>query len=349
MRLSLRTITQHWWKFFGFLLVLGLLNLAGLLACFFGVFVTLPVSFAALMFAYEDIFNPPGLPSTGPAERPVLSSASGAPPNLAAQPSGWGAWVTVLLAGLAIVLLLVAAVSAGLTGSLSGLCAALAAGALAVAILLRVRKSRLPSGFLPAFLLVFLLVFGAAALITALLPESFVSVARIKLTPNAPETPETNGPPSIPKIYDPYFIRTECEVIQSEEILGPVIKALTLNQRWARYFGQGQRLKSAESLALLKSQLDVRPVPDTSLIAIQVYSQKPDEAAKLANEIAQSYLNHNAEGPFQVEIVDPASPTLRPIRPNKPLNLVLGAILGLVLGTVAGAASLAWGARKIRG
>ena len=172
MRLSLRTITQHWWKFFGFLLVLGVLNLAGLLACFFGVFVTLPVSFAALMFAYEDIFNPPGLPSAGPAERPALGTASGSPPNLAAQPSGWGAWVMVLLAGLAIVLLLVAAVSAGLTGSPSGLCAALAAGALAVAILLRVRKSRLPSGFLPAFLLVFLLVFGAAAVITAILPES---------------------------------------------------------------------------------------------------------------------------------------------------------------------------------
>jgi uncharacterized membrane protein len=66
MRLSRKTITLHWWKFFGFLLVLGLLNLAGLVACLVGFFVTLPVSFAALMYAYEDIFSPPGLRGAPP-------------------------------------------------------------------------------------------------------------------------------------------------------------------------------------------------------------------------------------------------------------------------------------------
>ena len=63
MRLSRKTISLHWWKFFGFLLVLGLLNLAGLVACLVGFFVTLPVSLAALMYAYEDIFNPHGVES----------------------------------------------------------------------------------------------------------------------------------------------------------------------------------------------------------------------------------------------------------------------------------------------
>jgi len=58
MRLSRRTINKHWWKFLGFLLVLGLLNLAGFVACLVGAFITLPVSFASLMYAYEDIINP---------------------------------------------------------------------------------------------------------------------------------------------------------------------------------------------------------------------------------------------------------------------------------------------------
>ena len=40
------------------------------------------------------------------------------------------------------------------------------------------------------------------------------------------------------------------------------------------------------------------------------------------------------------------SPASRPIRPNKPLNLALGALLGLVLGTVAGAARVALQARN---
>jgi serine/threonine protein kinase len=63
MRLSRKVISKHWWKFFGFLLVLGLINLAGLAACLVGIFVTLPLSFAALMYAYEDIINPTTVPS----------------------------------------------------------------------------------------------------------------------------------------------------------------------------------------------------------------------------------------------------------------------------------------------
>jgi serine/threonine protein kinase len=63
LRLSRKTIIKHWWKFFGFVVVLGLMNLAGLLACGIGILVTLPVSYASLMFAYEDIINPPGRPA----------------------------------------------------------------------------------------------------------------------------------------------------------------------------------------------------------------------------------------------------------------------------------------------
>ena len=101
MRLSRKTISKHWWKFLGFLFVLGLVNLAGLMACCVGVFVTLPVSLAALMYAYEDIFNPPGLPSAPPP-------GSGAPgADGRAQPGGsGGAWkvVAVIVAGLMLLL-----------------------------------------------------------------------------------------------------------------------------------------------------------------------------------------------------------------------------------------------------
>ena len=68
MQLSRRVISKHWWKFLGFLIVLGLVNLAGLICCCVGVFVTLTVSLAALMYAYEDIINPPGLPFPQTAE-----------------------------------------------------------------------------------------------------------------------------------------------------------------------------------------------------------------------------------------------------------------------------------------
>jgi hypothetical protein len=68
MRLSRKTISMHWWKFLGFLLVLMLINVVGMMTLCVGVFVTIPVSLAALMYAYEDIYNPlrtSATPATG--------------------------------------------------------------------------------------------------------------------------------------------------------------------------------------------------------------------------------------------------------------------------------------------
>ena len=238
---------------------------------------------------------------------------------------------------------------AGLTGKVTSYCLALAAAALALAIFLRVRKSVLPNGFMATFLLVFLLVLGAAVFITSILPESFVSTARVKLTPNATEAPPTPGAQGASGTYDPFLIQTECEVMQSEAILGPVIKALYLDRKWGQRYGRGRSFKSAETMALLKSRMDLRPLRNTSLIAISVYGEQPEEAAQIANEIVQTYKDRDNLGPFQVEVVDRAMPALRPIRPNKPLNLALGVLFGLVLGAAAGAARVALHARNKAG
>jgi capsular polysaccharide biosynthesis protein len=347
MRLSRKTISKHWWRFLGFLVVLGLVNLAGVMACCIGFFVTFPVSLAALMYAYEDIFNPPGLPSAPPAGSSVPGAESRVSPAVAAQPHGLRSWVTVGLAGLLVLLLLAVAVLAFFTGTLPSFCVALAAGALTLAILLRIRRSTLPRGFVATFLLVFLLVFGAADFITSIMPESFVSTARVKLTPNTAEAPQTPGSRASSGAYDPHFLATECEVMQSEEILGPVIKALDLDREWSKRYGRVEPLKPAETMELLKGRMELRPMRNACIIAIKVYEERPEEAARIANEIAQTYKNRTQAS--RVEILDRALPALRPIRPNKPFNLAIGALLGLVLGTVAGAAVVALRARKTRG
>ena len=71
MELSRKTVSKHWWKFLGFGIVLLLCKLAGLLACGVGIFVMYPIALAALMYAYEDIFNPPGLPPAPRAQAGV--------------------------------------------------------------------------------------------------------------------------------------------------------------------------------------------------------------------------------------------------------------------------------------
>ncbi|MEO5803750.1 MAG: GYF domain-containing protein [Verrucomicrobiota bacterium] len=59
MELSRKVISKHWWSFLGFAIVMGLVNVIGVLACCVGVFVTAPLTMIALLYAYEDIFRAP--------------------------------------------------------------------------------------------------------------------------------------------------------------------------------------------------------------------------------------------------------------------------------------------------
>jgi hypothetical protein len=57
MECSRKVVSRHWWKLFGFTLVLLLVNLLGFACCFVGSLVSAPVTIAATMYAYEDIFG----------------------------------------------------------------------------------------------------------------------------------------------------------------------------------------------------------------------------------------------------------------------------------------------------
>lgn len=147
-------------------------------------------------------------------------------------------------------------------------------------------RSRTPaqSLFLRVFAVGFLLVLGLTIALTYLLPETYMSIARIKVDKTA-GTDATTGPVA----YDPYFIQTEFEVIQSQVVLNSVIENLKLNDVWGKKYAGGAPLKTTESYALLKRRIDLRPVRNTSLIEIRAYDEDPREAAAIANEIASVY------------------------------------------------------------
>jgi succinoglycan biosynthesis transport protein ExoP len=152
--------------------------------------------------------------------------------------------------------------------------------------IIRIRKT--------VILAVFLLVVITATLVTFILPEQFSSTARIKIERDQSDIPGMANQGMI-SIYDPFFIQTEFELIQSEVILGKVIEQLNLNKEWARKYGGTDMLKTPETMILLKSHLGLSTVRNTSLIEIRVYSDKPEEAAKLANAIAVAYRDHRKE------------------------------------------------------
>ena len=99
MGLSRKVISRHWWKFFWFLIVLLLIQLLGLMLCYVGIFVAIPVCLAALAFAYEDIFGPvAGAAGNPPAAAPVAPARPG---------GGWAATFGIA-AGVAAALVFVA-------------------------------------------------------------------------------------------------------------------------------------------------------------------------------------------------------------------------------------------------
>jgi uncharacterized protein involved in exopolysaccharide biosynthesis len=279
--------------------------------------------------------------------------------------------------------------------------------------------------FLAVFVVVFLSVAVTSTLVTFILPESYCSTARVKLNQDVTAAAGKAGPSALSTVYDPYFIQATFELMQSELILGKVIESLDLNKQWGKKYANGATLRTSETLSLLKARMDLRPVRNTSLVEIRVYSEQPAEAAKLANAVVDAFRDYrqqqqrrlalgtaqaaeqeikqqasrvatlqgkvaqlrkelNVPSPepppevllskFQpyseakreadvaarfldelslkkegarlesampmtlpVELLDRAVPGLRPVRPNKPLNIALGVIGGIFLATVAGA------------
>jgi capsular polysaccharide biosynthesis protein len=274
--------------------------------------------------------------------------------------------------------------------------------------------------FFTMFALVFMLVFFLSVVITYILPEAYASTARVKVESDAPVLEEQSP------AYDPNFIQTTLEIIQSELVLKRVIDVLDLNTKWGKKYSSGGTLKTAESLQILKQRLQLTPIRNTKLIAITAYSDDKNEAAKIANAVAEAYRDYRFESramndkaviavllaeyqnqqvriqkvqgeldslrqqlkiqsdasagqnpqeqPYWdkkrdlgymleshqalfskieaqkldlalpkltlVQITDTAEPSYAPVRPNKTLNIVIGAVAGGFLGLIAGAASV---------
>ena len=147
--------------------------------------------------------------------------------------------------------------------------------------IIRIRKT--------VIIAVFMLVVITATLVTFILPEQFASTATLKIERDKSDIDELSGNSGRFNSFDPYFIQTEFEVIQSETILSNVVDRLDLNNEWGKKYNDGQKFKTHETMAILKGRLDLRPRRNTTLIDIRVFSENPNDAVKLANEIAETY------------------------------------------------------------
>ena len=90
--------------------------------------------------------------------------------------------------------------------------------------------------------------------------------------------------------YNPFFLRTEFEVIQSRTILQQVIRDLNLQAEWGReMMADGSPLRMEDALRVMSGSVRVEQYRDTSLISVRVMRPNAAEAARIANQIAEVY------------------------------------------------------------
>ena len=136
----------------------------------------------------------------------------------------------------------------------------------------------------PIILIIFLLVVLTTAVITFLLPKKYSASALIEVQENSDfQIFQNRGGQNF---TDPRFTSTQFEIIKSQQILDPVIEELGLAEKWMSEY----ELRSSELVQRkLQSMITLREVRNTDLIEITALSPDEEEAAAIANTIADEY------------------------------------------------------------
>src|SRR5580698_3457701 len=126
---------------------------------------------------------------------------------------------------------------------------------------------------------VFLITAIIATAVTFILPESYSSTARIKVQKDGTDIPGMTGASSAAMGFDPYFIQTTFEIMQSEIVLSNVIASLNLNTLCGKKYFFVKTTKTTETMEILKQRMQLAPVKNTKLVSITIHSEDKDEAA----------------------------------------------------------------------
>jgi uncharacterized protein involved in exopolysaccharide biosynthesis len=103
-----------------------------------------------------------------------------------------------------------------------------------------------------------------------------------------------------------------------------------------------QAADEATATALAKKIRLTKPLPETQPYwdAKQKLDTLNDAHKLLAARLENLKLDMQMPRPDPAQITDTAEPGLAPVKPNKPLNIVIGAGLGAILGAIAGVLAL---------
>ena len=139
-------------------------------------------------------------------------------------------------------------------------------------------------------LLVFLITAVTITVVTFLLPSTYMSLSRISVEKDTSDIAPLLGMQSGPTAFDPYFIQTEFEKIQSQKVLDKVVAKCDL----AESLVLGKSLNESEARKILEKSIDVRQYRNTSIIELRAYDRKPTKAQEIAQALASEYQDHRS-------------------------------------------------------
>jgi polysaccharide biosynthesis transport protein len=146
---------------------------------------------------------------------------------------------------------------------------------------------------------VLFLVVASASVYTFLAPKQYMATARIDVGSDRPDVSiYGRDNPTI----DMVTFNTQTEVIQSKEVLYPVIDELKLRQLWAKKDAGGEELPRDKVYMMLRSRLALTPDRGTTLIRIQAWSQDREECARIANAVARGYEKYRLDEKYKESV-----------------------------------------------
>jgi len=143
-------------------------------------------------------------------------------------------------------------------------------------------------------MLVFLLTAVTTTVVTFTMPKTYMSLSRISIEKDTSDIAPLLGMQSGPAAFDPYFIQTEFEKIQSQKVLDKVVVRCELTEDWKRLNG-GNLLNPIEARKILKKAIDIRQFRNTSIIELRAYDRDPRKAQEIAQALAMEYQNHRKD------------------------------------------------------
>jgi len=137
---------------------------------------------------------------------------------------------------------------------------------------------------LPIILLTFVLVVATAGVVTYFMPKKYEAAVTLEVRDNS-YLQVLRGVQEQMTV-DPRVATTQFHIIREKAILDPVIEKLDLVKVWGEEYGIRSKQQAYQ---LLRNMVNVQEVRNTALLEISVLNESPEQAALLANAVAEEY------------------------------------------------------------